>query len=150
LTADGASLAMLFTGTETGVSGLGLLGFGGLFIASPIVHGANGRVGPAFASLGLRVAMTFVGGVIGYSAAASCSASERNGAFGCRFDGWGEAIVGSFIGLGGAVALDAAWLAHGQREVAAPRESGMPRVTSLAPSFDPRTRTAAVGLGGRF
>jgi hypothetical protein len=54
------------------------------------------------------------------------------------------------VGLGSAMVIDASAFAYGKREIAEPRESGLPRVTSVAPSYDPLTRSASLGMGGRF
>jgi hypothetical protein len=147
LTADGLSIATMMAGGAIKAPGLSYVGAGGLFLGAPIVHFANARVGAGFGSLGLRVGMPTLGAMIGYAAAGPCH--DQSG-FGCIFHGWGEAIVGGLIGMGGAIALDASVLAHGEREVEHPRETGLPRVTSVAPSFDPLSRTASVGMGGTF
>jgi hypothetical protein len=150
LTADGASLAVTLGGIGMNASPVAVVGVGGLYLAAPAVHLAHGRVGVAFGSLGLRMGLPVLGGVIGFAAAAPCSSAESKQFLGCAFHGWGEAAVGGLLGLGAAVVLDAALLAHGTREISEPAESGRPRVTSVAPSFDPVTRTASVGLGGSF
>jgi hypothetical protein len=46
--------------------------------------------------------------------------------------------------------LDASALSWGRREVVTQRETGTLRVTAVAPSYDPVTRTASLGMGGRF
>ncbi len=148
LLADGASVATMVLGGTTQSSAVGLIGLGGYFAGAPIVHGVQGRVGVAFASFGLRLGIPTLGAVVGYAAAGPCSASEHDGFFGCSFHGWAEAGVGALIGAGTAVAIDAAVLAHGKRsaEPETPRDSVAPRVTGVAPNYDPRTRTASMGL----
>jgi hypothetical protein len=86
----------------------------GLFIASgaiyghggPIVHFAHGHVSKGFTDLGLRtglpVAFGFVGGLIG-------AAGGPNNSLGPTFLG---VLVGGAIGMGSAIAFDAAWLAR--------------------------------------
>jgi hypothetical protein len=151
LTADGLSVATIIAGAGLKSSEVALLGVGGYFVAAPIVHVVQGRVGVAFGSFGLRVAAPMVGGAIGYMAAGPCSASESGKLFGCLFHGWAEAAVGGLIGATSAVALDAALLAHKTREATPPpQESGTPKLTSIAPSFDPRTRTTTLGASGTF
>lgn len=150
LTADGLSVMTMFAGAAVHSEGVAWVGVGGYFLAAPVVHGVQGRVGVAFGSLGLRVGAPMVGAFIGYAAAGPCSASENAQLFGCLFHGVGEAVVGGLIGATGAVAIDAALLAHGTRQVAPPQESGAPKLTSVGPSFDPRTRTTSLGASGTF
>ncbi|HSO41034.1 MAG TPA: hypothetical protein VLT33_51265 [Labilithrix sp.] len=148
--ADAASIATMAAGGAMGSSTVGVIGVGGYFVAAPVVHGVQGRTGVAFGSFGLRAGMPMLGGFIGYAAAGSCSADERSAFLGCLFHGWAEAMVGGLIGAAGAIVLDTALLAQGTHKVAQPRETGVPKVTSLAPSFDPRTGAASMGLGGTF
>jgi hypothetical protein len=151
LLADGGSLATMIAGGTSQSTAIGLVGLGGYFFGAPIVHGVQGRTGAAFASFGLRLGLPTLGAVVGYAAAGPCSASEHNGFFGCSFHGVAEAAVGVLIGAGTAVVLDAAWLARGtRRPEPAPRDSAAPRVTAVAPSYDPRTGTTSMGLGGTF
>ena len=150
LTADGLSVATMFAGAALHSEGVAWFGVGGYFLGAPVVHVVQGRVGAGFGSLGLRVGAPVVGAIIGYAAAGPCSSSENAQLFGCVFHGWGEAIIGGLIGATGAVALDAALLAHGTRQVAPPQETGIPKLTSIAPSFDPRTRTTSLGASGTF
>ena len=148
LTADGMSIATMIAGGAARSPTLGYIGLGGYFVAAPIVHGVQGRVGVAFGSFGLRLGAPALGAVIGYAAAGPCH--DQGQFLGCLFHGWAEAAVGGLIGAGAAIALDAALLANGTRLAAPTRETGMPKVTSLAPSFDPRTGAAGMGLGGTF
>ncbi len=148
LTADGMSIATMIAGGAAGSPTLGYIGLGGYFVAAPVVHGVQGRVGVAFGSFGLRVGAPALGAVIGYAAAGPCR--DQGQFLGCLFHGWAEAAVGGLVGAGAAIALDAALLANGTRLAAPPRETGMPKVTSLAPSFDPRTGAAGMGVGGTF
>jgi hypothetical protein len=150
LTSDAASISAVGTGIKFETAPLAYLGVAGYYLGAPIVHIAHGRVGVAFASLGLRLGLPSLGGAIGFATAGPCTESERRGFFGCAFHGWNEAAIGGLIGLGAAIAIDSALLAHGKRPVDPPRESGMPRLTSVAPSYDPATRAAAVGVGGTF
>jgi hypothetical protein len=148
--ADAASIAMMGSGLAARNAPIGYLGLGGYLVAAPIVHGAHGRVGVGFASFGLRAGLPMVGAMLGYAAAGSCSREEQEKLLGCFFHGWGEAVAGGLVGAAGAVVIDAALLAHETRPIAQPREDGIPKVTSVSPSYDPRTRSAALGLGGTF
>ena len=150
LTADGLSVATMIAGAGLQSAAVGWVGVGGYFAAAPIVHGVQGRVGVAFGSFGLRAGAPLLGATIGYLAAGPCTASEQGQLFGCIFHGWGEAALGGLIGTTGAIVIDAALLAHGTREVTPLQETGLPKLTSLAPSFDPRTRTTTLGAAGTF
>jgi hypothetical protein len=150
LTVDAASVAVIGTGIATRSEPVGWLGAGGIYLGAPIVHISHGRVGMAFASLGVRLGLPSAGVAIGYASAGACPEANRQQLFGCVFHGWSEAFAGGLIGLGTAMAIDAALFTHGKRAISPPRESGVPRLTSVAPSYDPSTRSAAFGVGGTF
>lgn len=151
-TSDAASIAVILAGSAMHAPLLSYAGAGGVLFGAPAVHIANGRAGVGFGSLGLRVVLPVMGAVIGYSAAGSCQEDPRSTQLlgNCFLHGIGEAALGGLIGVGSAMVIDATALTFGRREISEPRESGMPRVTSVAPSYDPLTRTASVGMGGRF
>lgn len=133
---------------------LAIAGAGGLVLGAPIVHLVNDRPGAAVVSLALRTALPIGAGVIGYNLAGSCNrnAATESGSFlgPCFLHGWNEAAIGGLVGMGVAIATDATLLARGTRPVTPPADSVAPRVTSLAPSFDPKTRTTSVGVAGTF
>ncbi len=152
LAVDGISTAVLLGGIV--LPPLALVGGAGLVFGGPAVHLANDRPGAAAASFGLRTLVPIGAAVIGYNLAGSCNRTEREpGAIlgPCFLHGVGEAATGALVGLGVAVAVDAGLLARGTREgKPPPPASAAPRVTSVAPSFDPQTRATSVGVGGTF
>jgi hypothetical protein len=67
LAADAASIGLSVLGPlVTRDESLSGIGFAGFFVAAPIVHLAHGRGMAAAKSLGLRVALPFVGAMAGY------------------------------------------------------------------------------------
>jgi hypothetical protein len=150
--ADGASLAVIALGSTTGASVVTWAGIGGVIFGAPAVHVANGRGGIAALSLTLRAVLPLLGAGIGYAAAGSCHDDPNSRALlgNCFLHGAGEAAAGAVIGLGSAMILDASALSYGRHEIVEPRESGKLALTSVAPSYDPLTRTASLGMGGRF
>jgi hypothetical protein len=152
---DAASVAVVLIGSATRASVVTALGVGGTFFGAPGVHLANGRGAIGLASLGLRLALPLLGGFVGYAAAGTCHDDPHaTSLFGnCFLHGYSEAAIGGLVGLGSAMVIDASALAYGTREVeppSPPRERGAPHITSIAPAYDPVTRTAAVGMGGSF
>jgi hypothetical protein len=135
---DGLSVAAMIMG---GGSGVTAVGFGGIFLAAPIVHLTEGRAGAAFGSLGLRVAMPlagmFIGGAI-YSAGHQGDAS-------CRcMGGIAEAAGGAMLGLLGAMALDYAFL--GLKPSAEGPRAGI----AIVPTATIAQNAGSLGLAGRF
>jgi hypothetical protein len=141
LTVDGASLLTAPLG----------VGIGGLVLGGPIVHLVHERPLAALASLGLRTVLPVVGGYIGRNAAGNCTKEREPGDIlgPCFMHGLDELVVGALIGVSIAVAVDASALAYAPA-TPAERPSDKPRVTSVAPSIDPVTRSASLGLGGTF
>ncbi len=116
-------------------------------LGGPIVHWAHGHVGKGFASLGLRVGLPFVAGLIGFAIDASshnCHSSDF-----C-VDGLAGLVVGSFLGYVGAVVVDSAALANER----VPREPPPPPQSSgvhLQPYFSlTKTGGGTGGIGGVF
>ncbi len=92
-------------------------------LGAPIVHLTHGHVGKAVADLGIRAAMPFVvgllGGLIGaaaYQPSTSCATAgacaERGNWFGPLMAFIEGGAIGGTVGIGGAVAIDAALLAY--------------------------------------
>ena len=97
----------------------------GYALGGPIIHVAHGHWDKAGYSFGLRalpVGATIAGGL---------------------FEGPGNPAALLFLGAGAAMILDCALLAHETVAVDAP-------TISLAPSFDPKSRTGSLVVAGRF
>lgn len=157
LIADGASLGAMLLGSAT--PAFGYIGVGGYLAGGPIVHFANKNPGAAVTSMLMRPLLPVLGAVIGYAAAGTCREKPNQpGEFdilgNCFLHGVGEAAIGALVGMSIAVTIDAAALARGERPVERPQEAkkidGRVHVTGVAPSYDPRSGTASVGLGGTF
>ena len=88
----------------------GGVALGGYLLGGPIVHWAHGNVGKGFASLGVRIGMPTVLGLIGLVVGVAASPHDSS------FSDVGGAAVGASIGIvlgvGGAIAIDAAALAR--------------------------------------
>ncbi|MDB4933212.1 MAG: hypothetical protein JWP87_184 [Labilithrix sp.] len=142
LIVDGASLLTAPLG----------VGIGGLVLGAPIVHLVHDRPYAALASLGLRTVLPVVGGYLGLSAAGTCHEQRESGDFlgPCFLHGFDELVIGALVGVSIAVAVDASVLAYEPARAAEQHVSDRPRVTSVAPSIDPITKSASVGLGGTF
>lgn len=159
LIADGASLGAMLLGSAS--PAFGYVGVGGYLAGGPIVHFANKNPGAAVTSMLMRPLLPVLGAVIGYAAAGSCRERPNEPGeidiFGdCFLHGVGEAAIGALVGMSIAVTIDAAALARGERPVERAHEheakkvDGRVHVTGVAPSYDPRSGTASVGLGGTF
>ncbi|MEZ4371506.1 MAG: hypothetical protein R3B07_11805 [Polyangiaceae bacterium] len=123
LTADGATVAL---GAATG--GAGLVGY---FFAVPAIHLAHGRGGAALASLGFRTVLPIA---FAYGAVAIDDGDH----------GYAAPILGAALGVGTAIALDAAWLARETRPRSEP-----PRAAS-APMLQVSQHSAMGGWQGTF
>jgi len=140
LTADGASLGVLILGTALGsrsesgddLVALGLLGYE---FAPGIVHFTHRNVGRGFASFGIRLGMPLAGAFLGASLASGCNTNL------CEATGAG---VGVLLGMGGAVAIDAALFAYDERKRSSARRLGLVPLVSLTP------QQAWLGLGGQL
>ncbi len=152
MSADGASLAVVALGASTGASVVTWAGIGGLVLGAPLVHVANKRGEIGAVSLGLRIALPLLGAGIGYASAGSCYEDPNSHEFlgHCFLHGLNEAAAGLLVGLASASIIDASALSYGRRETAKPQETAKLRVTAVAPSYDPLTRTASLGMGGSF
>jgi hypothetical protein len=144
LIADGASLIMIpIMAGVTESEELGYVALGGYFLAPPVIHAANGRWGIGFASLGFRTGLPLVGLLVGAAAD-----DDRN-----DFVPAG-AIIGFVVGVLGAVALDASWLAFKKVDVNEDISSARPTkrsAFSFTPTVAPRKEGGwTMGLGGTF
>jgi hypothetical protein len=140
--ADASSLALLFTVTDRGALGGGLL----YLLGGPVIHLAHGEAGRAVGSLGLRVALpiagAFVGGALWWNGQdARCKNGDPDF---CSDD---EFNVGALYGLGlgflGAMVIDTAVLA---RPVPVRKDAG----ATWAPQLAVAPGHLGVGVIGRF
>lgn len=139
LTADGISTLLFITAASQSGSGdagealvwASLLGYE---FAPGIVHFAHKNPGRGFASFGIRLGMPLAGAFVGAAAASGCTG------YLCEADGVG---VGFLLGMGGAIAIDAAVLAYDYPESRRGTARVRP-VVSIAPG------RAFVGLSGEL
>jgi hypothetical protein len=114
LTADGISSLVFFAAFGQNADGsdginetLAWAGLIGYELAPGIVHFAHRSPARAFASFGIRLGMPLAGAFLGGAAISGCSGAD------CQATGIG---VGFLLGMGGAIALDAALLAYESQE----------------------------------
>lgn len=156
LTFDGAAIVGGIGLGELGVKRPELFWLGTYALAPPVVHLAHGRVGIAFADLGLRVAAPTATTAIGYAIACKKEGS---------LDDLGTCIAGMalgfVIGYGAAVAVDAAVLAREQVEIAPAKRDDEAKAIdrekekraatlSILPDVGVGPDRASVGLRGTF
>lgn len=110
---------------------LASMGLGTYLLGGPVVHAAHGNWGRALGSLGLRSGAPILGAVLGVGLE-DCKGSDACGLAG--------AAVGVTLGMGAAIAIDAAVLAH--EEV--PEESAVKPVVSTGKNG------TWLGLAGTF
>jgi hypothetical protein len=157
LATDGAAIALLIPATALGDSGKDPVGFllGSSLVyglGGPIVHFAHGAVGKGFLDLGLRLGVPVVTGLTGGAIAAAtyngCSPEPDCEAWGARKIGTVMVglVLGGLAGAGGAMAVDAAWLA---REPRAPSATRVEPSVNVTPEGQSGAR-ATVGLVGAF
>ncbi len=140
---DALAVALVMAGAAS-ESGAVLVSSGLVYIAGgPVVHGTHHNGGKAVASLGLRVGLPFLGGLVGVHA----GSSSRNGCSG-EMCGLGGAVAGGALGVGvgmiAASAIDISLLAYESKP-----ESVGPRV-ALLPAIDPNKRSASLTLQGNW
>jgi hypothetical protein len=145
LTADGASFGLLLVAglaatpaSEGGGDASDALVLGsvlGYEFAPGILHFVHKNPGRAFASMGLRLGMPLAGAFVGASLASRCSSYD------CQSGG---AAVGALLGVGGAIAIDAAVFAFDDPERANPHG------VSLSPLLVVSHNKAVVGIGGEL
>jgi hypothetical protein len=109
LTADGISTLLFITGASLADRGddtgetLAWGSLAGYEFAPGILHFVHKNPGRGFASFGIRLGMPLAGAFLGAAAASGCSGYE------CEAGGAG---AGFLLGMGGAIAIDAAVLAY--------------------------------------
>ena len=144
LVADGTSLAALLVGASLTsqrsandgpgdtLVWAGLLGYE---LAPGIVHFVHRNPGRGFASFGLRLGMPLAAAFVGASLASGCNTNL------CESNGAG---IGVLLGMGGAVAIDAALFAYDDAKRSASRRLDVLPVMSVTP------QQAWIGLAGHL
>jgi hypothetical protein len=117
---DAISWAVLLGGIKAEVWPVAALGASGLFLGGPVVHVAHGNYGRAGISFGTRVAVPFLGAVIG----AAVHEEEDDRVFIPA-----SVIIGAVLGSIAASAVD---------------------IAILAREDDPRTAPRILSFGGQF
>jgi hypothetical protein len=138
LTTDGAALTMIsLAALDSRSSANTDLLIGSLLsysLGGPLVHAAHEHAGKVVGSLALRLGLPFGGAALGTMIGQPC-----RGEVGCL----GEAIVGGFLGIGAAIAIDASMLAYDD----VPRS---PRALSATPFVAMDRKSATAGVVGSF
>ncbi len=139
LSADGAALLLalsavgLSQGSSADTTALSVPALLGYEFAPGVIHFAHGNPGRAFASMGVRLGVPLAAAFVGATAASGCDD------YGCEAGG---AAVGFLLGIGGAMAIDAAVFAYDE-------QSPPPTArTSLLPLVSVTSRGAVLGLAG--
>jgi len=116
LLADSAALALIVAGAAVGGAGnrnvSAVLAYSSLAtyaLGGPIVHLAHERPGAALGSLALRAGLPVVSGYVGMAI------EQQNCRPGEWFCGLGGMVLGGFVGVAGAIAIDTAALAYAPR-----------------------------------
>lgn len=113
----------------------------GYLVSGPAVHTLHGRPAMGAVSLGLRLVLPVVGGLIGYSTA-SCTEEEW-------LCGLGHLGIGMLAGAGTAMVIDA--VNAFTNEVSPPAaERSKPRSFAIAPRLAANPSSIAFGVGGTF
>jgi hypothetical protein len=149
ITADVASFGLMLVGplvddNEPDLSGIG---FAGYFLAAPLVHAAHGRGGAAVKSLGLRIGLPFLGGLVGYRLGPDDMACVQAGTDGrAPHGGCGDhgsligLLLGAAAGAGTAMYVDAKYLSHYETT----------RVVTWSAGIAPTRGGAALSFSGSF
>lgn len=145
LAADAAALTLFGGAVATGKDhyaplGFLVLGTGTYALGAPIVHLSQGEVGRGVASLGMRIALPSLIGLMANQVSRGCE--DRN-SWMPDFCREGRTAIGILVGSVIAMTVDSAALAWKQ----APKPVAEPNVT---PSLDVSANGAKVGLQGRF
>jgi hypothetical protein len=142
LVADGISTTVFFAafndddaGGDNTNEALAWAGIFGYELAPAVVHFAHKNPGRGFASMGIRLGMPLAGAFLGGAAASACHGQD------CTSTGIG---LGFLLGMGGAIAIDAALLAFDYPESTARSARRAPIVPLLSLSV----RHAFIGVQG--
>lgn len=130
----GAALALTpDRGSSNVNAGFFFAGVGAHAVAAPAVHLANGELGRAAGSLGMRVGATTLGFALGVAMAPGCGEEKM-----C-FNALGGGFIGGLVGMVTASALDASVLAY-------KRDARQQATLSIAPELDPARNAYGVRL----
>lgn len=135
LVVDAVSTALVFAAVEGDTAVPAVFAAGGYVLGGPLIHVGNDQYLNGLGSLGLRLTLPTIGGVIGAQAG-----DDGCGDWVC----FHVAYYGFFIGLGAAVLLDAAVFGYrsvDEEVVATPR---------LQPTFAIGRDGGVLGIAGRF
>jgi hypothetical protein len=140
---DALAASLMAVGVASSSGGL-FLGSGVAFtLGGPIVHGIHRDGGKAVVSLGLRVGLPVVGGLVGVFAGAS-GGEDCEGDM-CQLSGVAAGgAVGLGLGMVAASALDVTFLAYDS-----PPPSTNTQV-ALVPAIDPTKRSGSLTLQGTW
>jgi hypothetical protein len=162
LTADGVSLSLVYAiasaNAKSDNASLLLLPLGTYLLVPPIIHLAHERYGAAAGSFGLRLGLPLGGALLGGVLASS--GNKSNGGYGAL----AGAALGMVIGVGGAIAIDAAVLSREEvkpdassrlasevRTAQTQRAAPPPYRVKVMPVLGPRLEGGIdVGLGAIF
>lgn len=142
LTTDGASLAVLLIGAAganvggsrgDGSSNLAAAGVLGYVFAPGIVHFTHRNPGRGFASFGMRIGFPIAGAMLGAAMGSGCNE------YLCEAQG---AAIGALLGVGGAIAIDAAVFAYDDRKPSPPSLGGLSPLVLIGKN------RALLGVGG--
>jgi hypothetical protein len=116
-----------------------LVGIGGYFLATPIIHGAHGSAGKAFGSVAMRVAFPLTLALLG----SRIGQGRNTNAAG--------AGAGAILGVATAIIIDASVLAYEPVAGEKPVVTGPSTGATLVPRLGPRPEGGFdAGLAGRF
>ena len=155
LSADGAALSFLTLGSalasdgdsdagRTGIDSFVVVGVGMYALGGPIVHAAHQNWGAAAASLGLRVGLPLAGILIG-SGVDGCGAKSDADVCGAV----GPAL-GALLGIGAAIAIDAAALGYEQVPATNAATTPRPLAAITTPLVIADAHQAMLGVMGTF
>jgi hypothetical protein len=150
LAMDSASVVAFVAGVSR-FPALSDAGLAGYVLGGPAVHLGHGRVGVAFADLGVRLTAPLFASLIGYgidvSSSGPCTGDE------ICLRGLGGAVIGLLVGHAAAVVLDATVFSIAPTSSAppAPNEArAAPEPPRFVPSLAIGPRGVSAGVGGSF
>ena len=151
LIADGASVSLFLGGLASETPGLTTAGYLSFVLATPITHWVHGNIGAGFGSIGIRLVMPPLAGLIGAFAGLAVATNGDKGSIGEIGSGVGLGfIVGTTLGTLGCSAIDAFALGYEKVTPVPQARLGKPRPYTLAPTLDLRSERAALGVRGTF